>query len=213
MSRLRVTEIFRSLQGESASAGFPTTFVRLTGCPLRCSYCDTAYAFNGGQWLEPEQVLAEVAAQGVRHVCVTGGEPLAQGGTLALLHRLCDQNYNVSLETSGALDVSEVDPRVIKVLDLKSPGSGEQERNRYENLGYLRAEDQVKLVLCDRNDYLWAKEVIKTYHLTERCEVLVSPCYGRLQARQLADWVVEDRLLVRFQIQLHKYLWGDEQGR
>lgn len=212
-ARLRITEIFYSLQGESRSVGWPTVFVRLTGCPLRCVYCDTDYAFQGGQWMALETVLEAVAAYGPRYVCVTGGEPLAQRDCPELLRQLCDLGYKVSLETSGALDVTAVDPRVSKVMDLKTPGSGEQERNRYENIPLLTEYDQVKFVLRDRADYDWAKSILAEYTLTERCEVLFSPVYGDLNPAALADWVIEDRLQVRFQLQLHKILWGEEKGR
>ncbi len=212
MSRLRVTEIFLSLQGESRSAGIPTAFVRLTGCPLRCGYCDTTYAFTGGSWMELNEVLERVARLGVSHVCVTGGEPLAQRACPVLLTALCDAGYEVSLETSGALDVSPVDPRVIKVVDLKTPGSGEQSKNRYENLDLLSSRDQLKFVICDRADYEWACSALREYRLAERAEVLFSPCHGRQDPRVLADWILEDRLAVRFQLQLHKYLWGDRPG-
>ncbi len=211
--RLRISEIFFSLQGEARSAGFPTVFVRLTGCPLRCSYCDTEYAFSGGEWMMLDAVLAQVAEYGAHHVCVTGGEPLAQRACLALLARLCDAGHEVSLETSGALDVAAVDPRVIKVMDLKTPASGEAGKNRYENIESLTAQDQVKLVLCDRADYDWAREIIARYDLTARCEVLLSPCHGRLEPAQLAEWILQDHLPVRFQLQLHKILWGEERGR
>lgn len=212
-ARLRITEIFFSLQGESRSAGFPTVFVRLTGCPLRCSYCDTEYAFSGGEWQSLDAVLAEVARYGAHHVCVTGGEPLAQRSCLELLRRLADVGYEVSLETSGALDVSAVDPRVIKVMDLKAPGSGEAAKNRYENIDYLSGKDQLKIVICNRDDYDWAKEVVQRYDLARRCELLFSPCYGTLEPRRLAEWILQDRLPVRFQLQLHKVLWGEEKGR
>jgi 7-carboxy-7-deazaguanine synthase len=211
--RLRVTEIFVSLQGESRSVGWPTVFVRLTGCPLRCGYCDTTYAFQGGEWMPLDAVLDKVAAFGVKHVCVTGGEPLAQRPCLDLLARLCDRGYEVSLETSGALDVSAVDERVIKVMDLKTPGSGEAERNRLENLAVLTRRDQVKFVLCDRADYEWAKALVAREMLAERCEVLFSPAVGQLDARTLAEWIIDDRLPVRFQLQLHKILWGNAPGR
>ena len=213
MSRLRITEIFHSLQGEARSVGWPTVFVRLTGCPLRCGYCDTAYAFYGGQWMEVEEVLGRVAQYGARHVCVTGGEPLAQKACLMLLSRLCDRGYEVSLETGGALDVSEVDSRVIKVVDLKTPGSGEMDRNLYSNIAHLLPHDHVKFVLCDRADYDWAKEMLASYDLPARCEVLFSPSYGQVAPRQLAEWILQDRLPVRMQIQLHKLLWGEEPGR
>ena len=211
--RLRLTEIFHSLQGEAASVGWPTVFVRLTGCPLRCGYCDTAYAFHGGQWWEIDAILAEVARHGARHVCVTGGEPLAQKRCIDLLARLCEAGYDVSLETSGAIDIAAVDPRVARVVDLKTPGSGEQARNLLQNIALLTARDQLKFVLCDRADYEWARGMLHEHDLAARCEVLFSPSYGQLPARQLADWILEDQLSVRFQIQLHKILWGEEQGR
>jgi 7-carboxy-7-deazaguanine synthase len=213
MIRLRITEIFHSLQGESRSVGWPTVFVRLTGCPLRCHYCDTEYAFQGGIWMELEQILATVATFGARYITVTGGEPLVQPACLELLAQLCDKGYEVSLETSGALDVSAVDSRVIKVMDLKTPGSGEEERNHYPNLDCLSPQDQVKLVLCDRADYDWAKAALARYRLAERCEVLFSPSYEQLSPTDLAEWILRDRLPVRMQIQLHKYLWGEEPGR
>ena len=212
-TRLKITEIFLSLQGESTLVGWPTVFVRLTGCPLRCQYCDTAYAFHGGAWQTREQVLAKVHELGVRHVCVTGGEPLAQKASLPLLAALCDAGYIVSLETSGAIDVSAVDPRVIKVLDLKTPGSGEATRNRWENLAHLGALDQIKFVLCDRSDYDWAKAIVEEHDLAACCTVLFSPSQTQLPAVTLADWIVADRLPVRFQLQLHKILWGGEPGR
>lgn len=211
--RLRITEIFYSLQGEARTVGLPTVFVRLTGCPLRCGYCDTAYAFHGGEWRSLASIVEEVAGYTPRYVTVTGGEPLAQKSSKALLSALCDQGYEVSLETSGALDVSEVDPRVVKVMDLKTPGSGEAGRNRYENLDHLRPSDQVKFVICDRADYDWARELLGRHALAERCEVLFSPSHGTMQPRDLADWILADRLPVRMQIQLHKYLWGDEAGK
>lgn len=211
--RLRLTEIFLSVQGESRSVGWPTVFVRLTGCPLRCQYCDTAYAFHGGDWWDIDAILAEVAKHGVRHVCVTGGEPLAQKRCLALLERLCDAGYEVSLETSGALDIAGVDPRVSRVMDLKTPGSKEAHRNRLENLPLLTAHDQLKFVICDRADYDWAKDMLATHALDQRCEVLFSPSQGQLAPRELAEWIIADRLPVRFQLQLHKVLWGDQPGR
>jgi 7-carboxy-7-deazaguanine synthase len=211
--RLRVTEVFHSLQGEGRSSGWPTVFVRLTGCPLRCVYCDTAYAFTGGEWWEMDRVLERVAAFPVRHVCVTGGEPLAQRACLDLLTRLCDRGYQVSLETSGALDIAPVDPRVEVVMDLKTPGSGEAGRNRLENLAHLRLKDQVKFVLRDRADYDWAWETVARHRLHQHCEVLFSPSAGELEPAELADWVLADRLPVRFQVQLHKVLWGDVPGR
>ncbi|MCW9057374.1 MAG: 7-carboxy-7-deazaguanine synthase QueE [Gammaproteobacteria bacterium] len=210
---VRITEIFYSLQGESRTVGVPTVFVRLTGCPLRCGYCDTEYAFQGGHKMTVGEVLAEVSAWQPRYVTVTGGEPLAQKSCLPLLSRLCDAGYEVSLETSGALDVGGVDPRVVKVMDLKTPGSGECEHNRMENLRHLGPRDQVKFVICDRADYDWSRELIAREGLAQRCEVLFSPCHGRQDPAELADWILADRLPVRFQLQLHKYLWGDARGK
>lgn len=211
--RLRITEIFLSLQGESTTAGWPTVFVRLTGCPLRCVYCDTAYAFHGGEWMSLEQILAAVGSHDVRHVCVTGGEPLAQKKCGALLARLCDAGHQVSLETSGALDITGLDPRVQRVLDLKTPGSGELERNRWENLEDLRATDVVKFVICDRADYEWAAGVIRREKLAQRSSVFLSPSWDQQEAAQLAEWMLADRLPARLQLQLHKILWGGEPGR
>ena len=211
--RLRITEIFYSLQGEARSVGCPTVFIRLTGCPLRCGYCDTSYAFQGGEWYSLDDILQEVVRYNTRHVTVTGGEPLAQKPCLNLLSRLCDAGYQVSLETSGALDVSAVDSRVIKVMDIKTPASGEVDKNLDSNLQYLTSQDQVKFVLSDRQDYDWAVALLRQQALAEKCEVLFSPVYGQLDARQLADWILADQLPVRFQIQLHKLLWGDEPGR
>ncbi len=211
--RLRITEIFHSLQGEARSVGWPTVFVRLTGCPLRCTYCDTTYSFYGGEWQSIDGILDQVAGFGARHVCVTGGEPLAQKRCLILLQRLCDAGYEVSLETSGAIDISEVDPRVSRVLDLKTPASGEMPRNRWENLPALTAHDQIKFVICDRADYEWARARLAEQQLASRCDVLFSPAYGQLALRTLADWILEDRLPVRLQTQLHKHIWGEEPGR
>ena len=211
--QLRITEIFHSLQGESRSVGWPTVFVRLTGCPLRCNYCDTEYAFSGGEWMTLEQVLARVADFGAHHVCVTGGEPLAQRACLELLTRLCEAGYEVSLETSGALDVAAVDPRGSKVMDLKTPGSGECDRNLMANLGHLGPQDQVKFVICDRADYEWSRGLLAREGLAARCEVLFSPAHGRQDPTELAEWILADRLPVRFQLQLHKYLWGDARGK
>ncbi|MBK6416179.1 MAG: 7-carboxy-7-deazaguanine synthase QueE [Thermomonas sp.] len=211
--RLKLTEIFLSLQGEARDAGWPTVFVRLTGCPLRCQYCDTAYAFHGGRWWTLDAILAEVARHRMRHVCVTGGEPLAQKRCLPLLSRLCDAGYSVSLETSGAIDIGGVDPRVSRVLDIKTPGSAEVERNLWANLALLTPRDQVKFVLCSRADFDWAKGVLSEHRLHDVCEVLFSPSATQLPARELADWIVADKLPVRFQVQLHKLLWNDEPGR
>ncbi|GAB1594450.1 7-carboxy-7-deazaguanine synthase QueE [Lysobacter claricitrinus] len=211
--RLRLTEIFLSLQGESNSVGWPTVFVRLTGCPLRCQYCDTTYSFHGGDWWEIDAILAEVARLGVRHVCVTGGEPLAQKRCTILLKRLCDAGYAVSLETSGALDVGDVDPRVSRVVDIKTPGSAEVHRNRWENIPLLTPHDEIKFVICSREDYEWSRAIVAEHALTSRCDVLFSPSFGQVAPRELAQWIVDDRLPVRFQLQLHKILWGDEPGR
>jgi len=213
VSSLRITEIFLSLQGESRTVGIPTVFVRLTGCPLRCGYCDTEYAFKGGHWMTIDEILREVEALGVRHVTVTGGEPLAQSACPELITALCDAGHQVSVETSGAVDVSAVDPRAVKVMDLKTPGSGEMAKNRLDNLDHLGPQDQIKLVICDRADYEWARDQLRDRALDRRCEVLISPAHGSQNPRALAEWVLEDRLPVRFQIQLHKYLWGDEPGR
>jgi 7-carboxy-7-deazaguanine synthase len=211
--QLRITEIFHSLQGETSTSGLPTVFVRLTGCPLRCHYCDTQYAFHGGERKALTQVLDEVAAFASRYVTVTGGEPLAQPECLALLHALCAHGYRVSLETSGALSVAEVDPRVHIILDLKTPGSGEAARNLWSNVALLRPKDEIKFVICDRTDYQWARLKIDEYNLAAiGAELLFSPSQGQLEARTLADWILADRLPVRLQVQLHKYLWGDVPG-
>jgi len=212
--QLRITEIFYSLQGETNTVGLPTVFVRLTGCPLRCQYCDTAYAFKGGELIAIDDILEQVAHHGARYVTVTGGEPLAQrAGCLQLLERLCDAGYIVNIETSGAISVEGVDPRVVKVVDFKTPGSKECERNDFGIVDFLDEKDQVKFVICDRADYDWSIEIIRKYRLKEHCEVLFSPSYEELAARQLADWIIEDKLQVRMQVQLHKVLWGDEPGR
>lgn len=210
---LRIAEIFLSIQGESSSVGWPTVFVRLTGCPLRCVYCDTAYAFVGGTKMTLKEILERVASYGTRHVCVTGGEPLAQKACLDLLKALADRGYRVSLETSGALDVSAVDPRAIKVMDLKTPASGEADRNLYANLQYLNRDDQIKFVLMNDADYAFAVECLKTHRLAERCEVLFSPAAGAFPPAELAEKILRDRLPVRFQLQLHKILWGDAPGK
>jgi len=210
---LRITEIFHSLQGETRTVGLPTVFVRLTGCPLRCQYCDTAYAFSGGEIMTLEQVLAQVASYRPRYVCVTGGEPLAQPNCIPLLEALCDAGYQVSLETSGALDIAPVDARVSRVVDLKTPGSAEVGRNRYENMAELTGNDQVKFVICSREDYDWAVSKIIEYRLDQRAgELLMSPSHHELEARSLAEWIIADNLPVRLQLQLHKYLWNDEPG-
>ncbi|CAN5330765.1 7-carboxy-7-deazaguanine synthase QueE [soil metagenome] len=211
--RLRVTEIFHSLQGEAQSVGWPTVFIRLTGCPLRCRYCDTEYAFHGGEWKTIDGILQTVGEFHVARVCVTGGEPLAQKNCLQLLERLCDAGYAVSIETSGALDIARIDPRVTRVMDWKTPGSGESGRNLVGNLTSLRRADAVKFVLCHRSDYEWAKRTIVEHDLGARCEILFSPSWGELEASALADWIIEDQLPVRFQVQLHKLIWGDVPGR
>ena len=210
---LKITEIFRSLQGEADTAGMPTVFVRLTGCPLRCRYCDTAYAFHGGQWMALEEVVQKVAAFDTRHVCVTGGEPLAQRGCAELLRRLCDLGLRVSVETSGAMPLQGLDPRAVLVVDVKTPESGEEGRNRYGELLQLRVTDLVKFVVCSRADYEWSRAKLHELRLADRCTVLFSPSHEQLSARELADWVLEDQLPVRFQIQLHKYLWGNVPGK
>ncbi len=211
--RLCISEIFYSLQGESRSAGWPTVFIRLTGCPLRCAYCDTEYAFQGGEWMSLDEILAQTAGFTPHYVTVTGGEPLAQKNCLPLLQQLCDADYAVSLETSGALDIAEVDPRVTVVMDLKTPSSGEESKNRYLNIGELKSTDQIKFVLGDRADYDWARAKLDEYDLTQRCEVLFSPVKDALSATDLANWILADGLQVRMQIQLHKLLWGEEPGR
>lgn len=211
--RLRVTEIFYSLQGEARTVGFPTVFIRLTGCPLRCTYCDTEYAFYGGQWTELGEILQRVAEHAPRYVTVTGGEPLAQQPCRELLTALCQRGYEVSLETGGALDIAGIDPRVSIVMDLKTPGSGEERRNLYANIPQLARKDQVKFVICDRADYEWSRTKLDEYKLAERCEVLFSPAYGQLNPTELAEWILQDHLPVRMQIQLHKLLWNDARGR
>lgn len=210
---LRITEIFLSIQGESSFVGFPTVFVRLTGCPLRCQYCDTAYAFHGGTKHEIDEIVAQVLSYHVQHVTVTGGEPLSQPAVHTLMTKLCDRDKTVSLETSGALDISSVDPRVIKIMDIKTPGSGEESKNRYQNLQYLALHDEIKFVICDEDDYMWAKALISQRQLHDKCQILFSNSHQALSPSLLADWIVRDRLSVRFQTQLHKLLWGDEPGR
>lgn len=209
---LRITEIFHSLQGETSRVGLPTVFIRLTGCPLRCGYCDTAYAFTGGQSMSVAEILKQVAGYAPRYVTVTGGEPLAQKNCLPLLRELCDAGYQVSLETSGALDISAVDDRVMRIVDIKTPGSNEVEKNRWENLPLLTAHDEIKFVLCDEADYRWAKQIMQQHHLAEKCPVLFSPVHGVLNTTQLAEWILHDRLPVRLQVQLHKLLWDNTPG-
>jgi 7-carboxy-7-deazaguanine synthase len=212
-ARLRVTELFFSLQGEASRVGLPTVFVRLTGCPLRCGYCDTEYAFQGGEWRDIADLVAEVRSFPTRHVTVTGGEPLAQKGCAELLARLCDAGLDVSLETSGALDISGIDPRVARILDVKTPGSGEMEKNLWSNLPYLSPHDEVKFVLTNEADYLWAKSVMVEKRIAERCPVLFSPAWDQVDAGQLAEWILRDGLHVRMQLQLHKLLWKEARGR
>lgn len=212
-ARLRISEIFHSIQGESSRVGLPTVFVRLTGCPLRCVWCDTEYAFSGGEMMSLAEVLAKVAAFNCKTICVTGGEPLAQKACIDLLRALCDAGYSVSLETSGALDIGEVDARVARIMDIKAPGSAESEKNRWENIPLLNAHDEVKFVLASESDYDWAVDVVRRENLTARCAVFFSPVQGSLSPTDLAEWVVRDQLAVRFQLQLHKVLWGSERAR
>ncbi len=209
---LRITELFHSLQGESSRVGLPTVFIRLTGCPLRCGYCDTEYAFTGGKSMAIDAILQQVATFHTRHVCVTGGEPLAQKNCLILLTALCDAGYSVSLETSGALDIGGVDARVARIVDIKTPGSGEVEKNRWENMAQLQLSDEIKFVLCDEGDYQWAKQILAEHHLSDTCPVLFSPVHEQLSPTQLAEWILRDQLPVRMQVQLHKYLWPNAPG-
>lgn len=211
-TRLKITEIFYSLQGEARNVGLPTVFIRLTGCPLRCAYCDTEYAFSGGEWMNIDDIIAQTRRYNTSFVTVTGGEPLAQKSCIDLLSRLCDAGFHVSLETSGAILVDKVDARVEKVLDIKTPASTEDAKNKFENIALLQGDDQVKFVICDESDYLWSRQIIEQYQLVDRCEILFSPSYGQLDATVLADWILRDQLQVRFQVQLHKYLWGDQPG-
>jgi 7-carboxy-7-deazaguanine synthase len=210
---LRVSEVFLSIQGETSRTGLPTVFIRLTGCPLRCRWCDTTYSFQGGETIALEELLRQVAAFGVGTVCVTGGEPLAQKACPALLTALCDEGYSVSLETSGAYDIATVDPRVSRIVDIKPPGSGESERNLWDNIPLLNARDEVKFVLASRADYDWARVAVRQYELNARCPVLFSPVQGELDPQQLAEWILADRLPVRMQVQLHKILWGNARGK
>ena len=212
-ARVKITEIFRSLQGEARDAGWPTTFIRLTGCPLRCHYCDTSYAFHGGEWFDLDAILADERVKNTAHVCVTGGEPLAQKSCRELLRRLCEQGHQVSLETSGAMDIADIDPRVSRVVDIKTPDSGEQERNRWDNLKLLRAHDQIKFVICSAEDFAWASAIVREYQLHQRCDVWMSPSFSQIDPTQLAQWVIDSGLPIRFQLQLHKILWNDEPGR
>jgi 7-carboxy-7-deazaguanine synthase len=211
--RLRVNEIFHSLQGEADAVGYPTVFVRLTGCPLRCQYCDTEYAFHDGRWLDLDAIIEQVRAFGTQHVCVTGGEPLAQPNCHPLLARLCDDGFTVSLETSGAMDISGLDARVTRVVDVKTPGSREAQRNRIDNFALLTQHDQLKFVICSREDFDWSKAFIHEHALSGRCQILFSPSYKQIAPAQLADWILAERLPVRFQLQLHKVLWGDIPGK
>jgi 7-carboxy-7-deazaguanine synthase len=211
-SRLKITEIFYSLQGEARNSGLPTVFIRLTGCPLRCGYCDTDYAFSGGEWLSLEAVLEQVDRYDTKYVTVTGGEPLAQKNCIALLERLCDLDYDVSLETSGAISIAAVDERVSRVVDVKTPASDEESKNKIENFDLLTEKDQLKFVICNEADYIWSKNFIAQHNLLDRCEILFSPVQSQLDAKDLAGWILKDQLDVRFQIQLHKYLWGNLQG-
>lgn len=212
-ARLRITEIFYSLQGEAAASGLPTTFIRLTGCPLRCRYCDTEYAFTGGEWISLQAIMSQVERNGARDVCVTGGEPLAQPACADLVRRLCDTGFAVAVETGGALDIRPIDTRASRIVDLKTPGSGEVRRNRLDNLEALTPHDQIKFVICDKADFDWACEQVRTYALTGKCRVWFSPSHGQLDPAMLADWIMASGLPVRLQMQLHKLLWGDTPGR
>lgn len=212
-SRLRITEIFHSIQGEGLTTGAPSIFIRLTACPLRCVYCDTEYAFNGGEWMSIDEIVEKIARYDCHYITVTGGEPLAQASCIQLLISLCDLKYGVSLETSGALDISKVDPRVTIVMDIKTPASGEQGKNRLENLSYLKPQDQIKFVICNEADYAWSKDVVEKKALQKICTVLFSPVWQQVSLEDLAQWILRDQLFVRLQVQLHKVIWGDEPGR
>ena len=212
-TQLKISEIFHSIQGESTFVGLPTVFIRLTGCPLRCTWCDTKYAFTGGEWLEIDAILRQIKTYATPYVCVTGGEPLAQKRCIQLLDKLIENGYSVSLETSGAVSIAEVNDKVVTVMDLKAPGSGEKEKNLYENINYLDAKDQIKFIIKDRADYHWCQDIIERYNLIDKCEILLSPVAGELNPTDLAQWILDDKMLVRFQLQLHKVLWNDTPGR
>ena len=212
MAQLKIFEIFYSLQGESSRVGLPTIFIRLSGCPMRCHYCDTAYAFQGGVMMDIDDIMETIKKYNTRYVTVTGGEPLAQKEVLSLLKVLADQNYDVSLETGGGISIKEVDPRIKIILDIKTPESGEEKKNHWENLNLIHAKDEIKFVLCSREDYDWAKKILDQYKLTERCHVLFSPVYQKLNTTDLGNWILQDQLPVRLQIQLHKLLWGEKPG-
>jgi 7-carboxy-7-deazaguanine synthase len=211
--RLKISEIFHSLQGETTFVGLPTIFIRLTGCPLRCSWCDTEYAFSGGQWMDIDDIVKQAKTMGTPYVTVTGGEPLAQKRCVDLLDKLIEHGFNVSLETSGAISIANVNDKVCTVMDLKAPGSAEESKNMYENINYLDSKDQIKFVIKDRTDYHWTQEIIKRYNLIDKCEVLLSPVAGEINPADLAQWILDDKLMVRFQLQLHKILWDDAQGK
>ncbi len=210
---LIISEIFYSIQGESTFVGLPTVFIRLTGCPLRCTWCDTEYAFSGGQWMEIDTIIEKAKAFGTPYICVTGGEPLAQKRCLLLLDKLIGNGFNVSLETSGAVSIANVNDKVVTIMDLKAPGSGEEQKNIYENISFLDAKDQIKFVIKDRTDYHWCQDIIKRYNLTDKCEILLSPVAQEINPADLAQWILDDKLMVRLQLQLHKILWNDAQGR
>lgn len=211
--QLKISEIFYSLQGESTFVGLPTVFVRLTGCPLRCSWCDTEYAFSGGKWIDIDDIVEQVKSYGTPYVCVTGGEPLSQKRCIKLLDKLTENGFNVSLETSGALSLANVNDKVTIIMDLKAPGSGEESKNLYENINYIDSKDQIKFVIKDRVDYHWTQNIINRYNLIDKCEVLLSPVAGEINPTDLATWILDDKMLVRFQLQLHKILWQDAQGK
>ncbi len=213
LDQLRITEIFYSLQGESNKVGIPTVFVRLTGCPLRCNYCDTAYAFSGGKMLHHDDIIEKIKTYKSRHVCITGGEPLAQQNCISFLKKLADNGYLISIETSGERDISKVDKRIMIIMDLKTPDSGESEKNRYTNINFLKPTDQIKFVICSRDDYVWSINIMNEFNLTNCCEVLFSPSHNQQNPQELANWILEDKLSVRFQMQLHKILWDNEPGR